>query len=306
MPRKKNTEEVTEIKEVEKTGETSDPKSTPKKRTTGKKTTKESTTKMKDSDVETIQPTSIINKDGSEVPYEELKLTPADYFDRIKSLKEECDEDDLRITLSFAEKQLQKFKLLKQTEAASITNDYITMFQKEIKIIKAGFTTYVLKKDIEFYMNHLSDKAVFCCEIADYPREIPDPIFDKIKDHIDLFDHIYIIFTDYTQKISKAIDKKTREKDPIMFGAVDIKSSNYKPIPGPRYYFIGDWVDENCDLTLEQVIESYKEKENRDDVTKLATIPKSYDEYTGSVLEYSVQVGNNDGTSIVNYPNNKD
>lgn len=214
-------------------------------------------------------------------------LTPSEYFDIVKGLKDTCETEQLLPVIEMCEKELKKFKLLKQTEAARITTNYIIMLQKEIKILEAGFKTYVLKEDIEKYIKDLADKCVFCCEIADYPRSIDEKVFEKIADHIELFDHIYILFTDYTQKVSKTIDKKTREKDPIMFGAIDLDgSSRMYPVVGPRFYYIGDWVDDFCDLTLDKVIESYKKKEKKD-IVKEIKIPETQKELNNMATNFN-------------------
>ena len=207
---------------------------------------------------------------------EEVKLTPSQYFDIIKGMKQEATEESLIKVLELCEKELKRFQITKQTEAARITTNYVQMLKKEIALLKAGFTTYVLKEDVEKYIKKLSDNCVFCCELADYPRPIDDAVFDRIADNMELFDHIYILFTDYTQKVSKKIDKKTREKDPIMFGAINLDgSSRSMPVVGPRFYYIGDWVDDFCDLTLDKMIQSFHDKEKRDDVKKEIKIPKN-------------------------------
>ena len=266
--------------------------------------TRKSSKKTNEKEIEKVKGT-IVDDNGKEIDMDSIILTPAEYFEKIKDLQQETSDKELQEVLEFALSKMEKFKILKQTEAANILMEYVNMFKKEIEIIHAGFTKYVLKKDIEYYMNHISDKCVFCCELADYPREIPDEIFDKIKDHIDLFDHIYIVFTDYTMKVSKHIDKKTREKDPIMFGAVDRKSSSFRPIVGPRYYFIGDWVDEYCELTLEQMIDnfkSYEEYENSDIVYEL-NIPRNRTEFTSAMNKFADEEKDNGKNSTVNFPN---
>lgn len=232
------------------------------------------------------------------------KLTPAEYFEKIKSLKESAENLKLKAVLENAEKMAKKFTITRQKDAASLLNAYVDMYAKEIKIIEAGFKEYVLRKDVEHFMHDLTDKSVFCCEIEDYPRDIPDPIVNKLADNIDLFDHIYIVFTDYTQKVSKQIDKRTREKDPIMFGAIELAKTRYDSVQiGPRFYFIGDWVDDFCDLTLEDMLQKFEEvdKRGKEDVVLNATVPMDTDELATAVRVYTEQAVENPKGSIVTY-----
>ena len=283
MPRKKKVspEEIAANEEVKE-----EKKPTTRKRTTKKKT----------------EETSVIEeqKEASEEKKKEVTLTPAEYFEKIKSLKETITDESLLKVLELAEQKLKKFKLLKQAEAAQITTNYISMFQKEINIIQAGFTEYVLKTDVEHYMFQLADKTVFCCEIADYPREIPDEITDKIADHMDLFDNIYVVFTDYSKKVSDTVKKKTVEKDPVVFGSINFGKVDGQTVIGPRLYFLGDWVDEYCDLTLDEIISTFDkvEKKTREEIVHTAEIPQNATELTKKVNEFTDQIISDNGKEI--------
>ena len=283
MPRKKKVspEEIAAAEEIKE-----EKKPATRKRTTKKKT----------------EETPVV-EEKKEEPVEEKKevtLTPAEYFEKIKSLKETITDESLLKVMELAEQKLKKFKLLKQAEAAQITTNYISMFQKEIKIIQAGFTEYVLKTDVEHYMFQLADKTVFCCEIADYPREIPDEIVDKISDHMDLFDNIYVVFTDYSKKVSDAVGKKTVEKDPVIFGSINFGRVDGQTVIGPRLYFLGDWVDEYCDLTLDEIISTFDkvEKKPKEEVLHTAEIPQSSDEFTENVNKFTDQLKSDNGNEM--------
>ena len=70
-----------------------------------------------------------------------------------------------------------------------------------------------------------------------------------------IFDEFYVIFTDYTGSEERKVEKERRDKDPILFGVFK-NATNV----ADRFYFLGDWVDEYCDLTLDKMIEQYQEK----------------------------------------------
>lgn len=231
---------------------------------------------------------------------EELVLTPAEYFEKIKSLKETVTNESLSKVLELCEQKLKKFKLLKQNEAARITSNYISMFQKEIKIIQAGFTEYVLKTDVEHYMFKLAEKTVFCCEIGDYPREIPDEIVNRFMDHIDLFDNIYVVFTDYSRKVSDVVNKKTVEKDPVIFGSVNFGRVDGQIVIGPRLYFLGDWVDDFCDLTLDEIISTFDkvEKRSKKEILHTANIPQTGEELTQNINTFITEISEDSGNVL--------
>lgn len=86
-------------------------------------------------------------------------------------------------------------------------------------------------------------------ELERYEREIPDEIVDVIAKTKDLFDQMYIVFTDYTGKEERKIAAEKKDKDPILFGTFQDRKQK---VCVDRFYYLGDWVDEYCDLTLDQ------------------------------------------------------
>ena len=70
-------------------------------------------------------------------------------------------------------------------------------------------------------------------------------------------DNLYEVFTDYTKKEQRKIAKERREKDPIIFGAL---KKDGKVLD--RLYYICDWVDEYCDLTLDKLVNEYASKKD--------------------------------------------
>ena len=111
-----------------------------------------------------------------------------------------------------------------------------------------------VNKDLLFeYMVKCDTRSVVLNYLKDFPREIPDDITEKVNKlrELCIFDDFVIVFTDYTGEERSKVDEDRREKDPIIFGIFcDKKERNIYD----RFYFIGDWVDEYCDLTLNQLI----------------------------------------------------
>lgn len=93
--------------------------------------------------------------------------------------------------------------------------------------------------------------------LDNYSRIIPKDAASKIKNALDLtlengvhvFDNVVILSLNH-KGVSELTEK---EKDPIAFGVIE-KSD--------KLYFIADWIDEYCSLTLESLIEEYKVEVN--------------------------------------------
>ena len=108
---------------------------------------------------------------------------------------------------------------------------------------------------IEFITNYA--KALELTYIRNYMREIPDSVTDlKVKaDGLHVFDNYVVLHTDpKAVKLTKEEEKveEARKRDPILFGL--IKDSR-------KFYYIGAWVDELCDLTFDAFIEKYGDKQ---------------------------------------------
>jgi hypothetical protein len=65
------------------------------------------------------------------------------------------------------------------------------------------------------------------------------------------------VFTDYTGKTRKQVEKERQAKDPIVFGAF-LNEESRTVID--RFYYLGDWEDEYCNLTLDKMVNETKDK----------------------------------------------
>lgn len=87
--------------------------------------------------------------------------------------------------------------------------------------------------------------------VANFTRHVPDDVLDtkRAADERGVFDNYVVLHYDpqkkswaETQEEKEA--ERRRRSDPILFGLIEGRR---------RLYFVGDWVDEFCDLTLDQV-----------------------------------------------------
>lgn len=90
-------------------------------------------------------------------------------------------------------------------------------------------------------------------------------IVEKVKD---IFTTLYVLYTDYTGKEEKRVEAERRTRDPILFGAF---VSPDRSSMVERFYYLGDWQDEYCDLTLDRMVEEMKSKGRDDAIWEIKT-----------------------------------
>ena len=116
---------------------------------------------------------------------------------------------------------------------------------------------YVVAEDqvVEFVKK--TKKGVRLTYVKNYMRQIPAEVVEKIEEinKLEIFDNYAVLHYDPEFKaFSETIEETKRRRDPILFGL--IKGSN-------KLYYITDWVDDFCDLTLDKFVETLQiEKES--------------------------------------------
>lgn len=195
---------------------------------------------------------------------ENKELNPTEYFDYLKEKKQTITDKDLTNFYNGCITLAEKYIVTGQKKLITKLDFLVECVSKEREIVKLGIDQFVYRDDIEEYIDNITKDTVKIIELENYPREIPDEIVDVISNTRDIFDKMYVLFTDYTGKIERQVEKERRAKDPIIFGTFQ------KPIPSPRnneylindrFYFLGDWEDEYCDLTMDKFLsEAGKDK----------------------------------------------
>ena len=143
----------------------------------------------------------------------------------------------------------------------------------EVEAIKAGYDRYVLKEDVNELIENLKAKdggrQLAFSNLERYPRVIPQKNAKLIKQAKKYFDSIYILYTAKKEEV----EKEKIAKDPIAFGVVKYKDDNNSltrqtSVESNHMFFITDWVDEYCDLTLDKLVELSKEELQKNDIIK--------------------------------------
>lgn len=188
-------------------------------------------------------------------------LSPKEYFDLLKGKRETVTEEQIQKLHDSAMKLMQKYIVTGQKSGAQKLYNFVQLCEREIGAVKEGIDTYIERKDVDEYIANIADASVFIIELSEFERDIPDALVDKIATLQEkaIFDQYYVIFTDYTKEHQKKVEKARREKDPILVGAMLIGNQI-----NSRLYYIGDWVDDYCDLTLDKMVEDFAKKEKPD------------------------------------------
>lgn len=199
-------------------------------------------------------------KEPEEKKEEEVTLTPSEYFETVKGKINEETAENVKRLFDVTMKQLKKFTITGQKSAAKELYVRCLYLEKELKLINLGITKYVKRTDIDDYIDNVADDCVCVIEMKNFDRTIPDEIIDTVSKSMDIFDEFYVVFTDYTGETRSKVAKEKRDKDPILFGNIFIDGK-----VSPKMYFIGDWVDDYCDLTLDKMVSEIAKKESKEE-----------------------------------------
>ena len=193
--------------------------------------------------------------------------TIENFFKEVKETVKKLDINENSV--SFYLDAIQTAKDNNQKALLEILSDKKDVVLKEIKLL-SSFSEPVLFVDeddiIKFYNKTNKLRTLKMTWIKNYVRLIPPDVLEskKVFDKLDVFDNYVILHFDKNNTASKMTKEEVEKaKDPILFGV--IKGSN-------KLYFVDDWIDEYCDLTLDkflEVIQSDKAKElNNEEIKK--------------------------------------
>lgn len=171
--------------------------------------------------------------------------SPDEYFQFIKDRKHSVTDEDLTAIYDNCLELLNKYRITGQTKR---------------ELIALGVDTFIYRDDIEEYIDNVAKDVVKIIELENYEREIPDEIVSVVEAVKDKFDKLYVLFTDYTGRVERQVEKERRSTDPILFGTFQNEASRTVV---DRFYFLGDWEDEYCDLTLDKLVGDFKTHSGR-------------------------------------------
>jgi hypothetical protein len=153
------------------------------------------------------------------------------------------------------QKLIDNAKLLGQTALAEELQANLEVRKFENACIACDFNRALTERQLLTFADKC-EKGLKLDWIKNFGRIIPIEALEKklSADSHNLFDNYVILYYDPENRSTKLTEaEKEKLKDPILFG---VMRGNRK------LYFIHDWKDDLCDLTMEQVADVLGEKEN--------------------------------------------
>lgn len=131
----------------------------------------------------------------------------------------------------------------------------IDVARTESHLIQSQLSSYVTENQIiDFYEATDRDKHLKLTWVKNFVKVIPSDIVNLKKelDTKELFDNYVVLHYDPNNDATDITElEKEIKKDPILFGLLE----NSK-----KLYYIGDWKDDYCDLTLEDMFIELEEE----------------------------------------------
>jgi hypothetical protein len=183
---------------------------------------------------------------GSLFGRKETVMTVQQFFGSVKdSVKETklIEEKARGYELAIAEaKENGQVALMEKLEAG------LVVARAEAQLTAVGYTKYITEETLVSFVKQC-EKGLRLDWLQNFTRPLPPFVAKrKLEAHQRaIFDNYVVLHYDPSGKsYAETKEEIEKKKDPILFGVV--KGSR-------RLYFIADWIDELCDLTLEDIAE---------------------------------------------------
>jgi hypothetical protein len=137
-----------------------------------------------------------------------------------------------------------------QTALAEQLKKNRDVMEVEMALVHSTFRTFITEEKLVQFVQE-SKRGIRLDWIENFTRLIPRDVLEKKEeaDLLEVFDNYVVLHYDPNGRSTEMTEaEKARAKDPILFG-VSRRSR--------RLYFIGDWKDELCDLTMEDIIQKF-------------------------------------------------
>ena len=186
-------------------------------------------------------------------PKKRKKISVIDFFTSLSKSYQELTP--IAEIAEHYEKALVQANTMGQISLVESLKNIIDIARGEAHLNAMGIKKYVTEKQVvNFYEKVGEDKNLKLTWIKNFGRIIPESIYEtkKTVDERKIFDNYVILHYDPANNGEKMTTEEIeKKKDPILFGV--IKNSK-------KLYYIADWKDEYCELTLEEMFSTLKDK----------------------------------------------
>ena len=191
---------------------------------------------------------SLFKKKESEVKENEMYMDALQFFSMVKASSKESVAT-YRDRVSDYLKSIHNAVTVGQTALVEdllrglVTNKY------ESVLFAEGLYYVVNEQQMVSFVKQC-EKGIKLEYVKNFTRPMPQDIVDKIAkiNQLEVFDNYVVLYYDPDGKIYKETAREeAKRKDPIIFGLI---------AGSDNLYYVADWVDEYCDLTLEAFIDA--------------------------------------------------
>jgi hypothetical protein len=173
-------------------------------------------------------------------------MTVREFFTSVSNSTQELDV--VRGRAAGYEVALVQAKNCGQTALLEKLKKGIETCRNESQLVSISSRKYLTEEDLVRFIK-ASPKGLRLDWIRNFTRMIPLPVAEKkaCMDNLGIFDNYVVLHYDPDKKSwAETQAEVAARKDPILFGLME---------GSRKLYFVGDWVDEQCDLTLEQIVD---------------------------------------------------
>jgi len=173
-------------------------------------------------------------------------LKPVVLFKFVKENFKLVERRELSSRLERISQLLESTAITNQIALREKIQDKLGKLIREQEMISCRFDKFFEKEILQAFVDSVREKVIKITPVRNYVRLIPKEIrkLMEIAKEKKLFDDFVVVHCDPE---NKAVEKtKEEKKDPILFGIIR---------ESPRYYFVGDWQDELCDLTMDTILQ---------------------------------------------------
>lgn len=176
----------------------------------------------------------------------EPQVTVAQFFAQIKTSLE-----DIEVITPYAtayERAIKKAQDAGQTALLEKLEDNLVVARAEALLSAKGYRKYVREETVVDFVQQAAIKPLRLDWIKHFTRPLPPEVAERLAAvrELKVFDNYVVLHYDPNKKSAELTRAEiAAKKDPILFGV--IRGST-------KLYYVTDWIDEHCDLTLSEII----------------------------------------------------